>query len=93
MYWGEKDATGFIPFTSLGIHVAQNMSSTQTKQEFVNQSSFTTKSDRKTNTYGEIGFGFLNTTDKGSEVSFVTNGKFSDKVTEYSAALQMKYKF
>ena len=40
-----------------------------------------------------LGSGFLNTTDKGSEVSFVTNGKFSDKVTEYSAALQMKYTF
>ena len=59
----------------------------------MNQSSFTTKNDRKTNAYGEVGFGFLDNGDEDTEVSFVTKGKFSDKLTELSAMLHYTKKF
>ncbi len=93
IYWSGNEDRGSIPFLSIGIHASHHLGSTETKQRFVNQSSFTTKSDRKTNAYGEVGFGFLDNGDKDTEVSFVTKGKFSDKLTELSAMLQYTKKF
>jgi len=93
IYWSGDEDRSSIPFLSLSIHASHHLGSTETKQRFVNQSSFTTKSDRKTNAYGEIGFGFLDNGDEDTEVSFVTKGKFSDKLTELSAMLQYTKKF
>ena len=93
IYWSGNEDRGSIPFLSFGIHASHHLGRTKTKQRFVNQSSFTTKSDRKTNAYGEVSFGYLNNSDENTEVSFVTKGKFSDKLTEVSATLQYKKKF
>ena len=93
IYWSGDEDRSSIPYFSLGIHASHHLGSTETKQRFVNQSSFTTKSDRKTNAYGEVGFGFLDNGDEDTEVSFVTKGKFSDKLTEFSAMLQFTKKF
>ena len=93
IFWSGDEDRSSIPFLSLGIHASHHLGSTETKQRFVNQSSFTTKSDRKTNAYGEIGFGLLKKSDENTEFSFVTKGKFSDKLTELSAMLQYTKKF
>ena len=93
IYWSGNEDRSSIPFLSLFIHAPHHLGSTETKQRFLNQSSFTTKSDRTTNAYGEVGFGFLDNGDEDTEVSFVTKGKLSDELTELSPTLHYTKKF
>ncbi len=93
IYWSGNEDRSSIPFVTLGIHASHHLGDTHTKQRFVNQNSFTSESDKKTNAYGEVGFGFLGDGDDDTEISFVTKGKFSDKLTEFSAMLQYTKKF
>ena len=54
---------------------------------------FTTKNDRRSNTHGEIGLGFIRNKDSNTELSFLAKTKFSDKLSENTASFKYSIKF
>ena len=93
IYWSDKANGETIPFISLGLHTSYHIGSVESKQRFVNQTNFTTKSDRRSNSYGEVGLGFITNKDNKTEFSFLAKSKFSDKVSENSASFKYSIKF
>ncbi len=93
IYWSDKTSGKTIPFLFLGIHTSYHLGSVESKQRFVNQTNFTTKSDRKSNTRGEIGLGFIKNKDNNTELSFLAKSKFSDKLSENTANFKYSVKF
>jgi len=93
IYWSDKTEGETIPFLSLGLHTSYHLGSVESKQRFVNQTNFTTKSDRRSNTHGEIGLGFIQSKDSNTELSFLAKTKFSDKLSENTASFKYSIKF
>jgi hypothetical protein len=93
IYWSDKTEGETIPFLSLGLHTSYHLGSVESKQRFVNQTNFTTKSDRRSNTHGEIGVGFIQSKDNNTELSFLAKSKFSDKLSENTATFKYSVKF
>ena len=93
IYWSDKTEGETIPFLSLGLHTSYHLGSVESKQRFVNQTNFTTKSDRRSNTHGEIGLGFIQSKDNNTELSFLAKSKFSDKLSENTATFKYSVKF
>ncbi len=93
IYWSDKTEGEIIPFLSLGLHTSYHLGSVESKQRFVNQTNFTTKSDRRSNTHGEIGVGFIQSKDNNTELSFLAKSKFSDKLSENTATFKYSVKF
>lgn len=93
IYWSDKTEGETIPFLSLGLHTSYHLGSVESKQRFVNQTNFTTKSDRRSNTHGEIGLGFIQSKDNNTELTFLAKSKFSDKLSENTATFKYSVKF
>ena len=93
IYWSDKTEGETIPFLSLGLHTSYHIGSVESKQRFVNQTNFTTKSDRRSNTHGEIGLGFIQSKDSNTELSFLAKSNFSDKLSENTATFKYSVKF
>jgi len=82
------------PYLMMGISGTHIFDDATIKQKLVNQTStLTTDSDRKTDLYADIGFGFVDSIDDNAELSFGVNSKFSDKISEYSVDANYHYKF
>ena len=89
----ENNTYGLIPYLNWGLNNSIYLSSPTSVQALQNQTAFTTKSDKRSDTYGQIGFGLTKETGKNEEFVFSAARKFSGSLSENSVLLQYKKYF
>jgi len=89
-----KQIDTLTPYVKLGLSGTHIIDNAEINQKLVNQTSkLVTDSDRKTDLYADIGFGFVDAVDDNTEISLGINSRFSDKLTEYSIDATYHLKF
>jgi len=89
----ENNTYGLIPYLNWGLNNSIYLNSPTSVQALQNQTAFTTKSDKRSDTYGQIGFGLTKETGKNEEFVFSAARKFSGSLAENSVLLQYKKYF
>ena len=89
----EEPSSGFTPFISTGLILSRHLTSTSIKQGSIGNDKMSIATDRDQELLAEIGLGFLHIEDDDDELRFMTKAKYSDKLEEYSAAIDYGLKF
>ena len=83
----------FIPFLSVGLYTSNHLGDIKVKQNFINQNSFSTISNKKNSSHAEISLGLLSNNIDNAKFNFLTKGKFSNEFSDLSFNFQYNKKF
>lgn len=93
IYSSNKNNKNFIPFLSVGLYTSNHLGDIKVKQNFINQNSFSTISNKKNSSHAEISLGLLSNNIDNAKFNFLTKGKFSNEFSDLSFNFQYNKKF